>query len=215
MTLRFTNLALIACLAIPAFGQADLTANNVASYEAETAEQRRHLLFAHTIGSAAPYLAAAADAGLDQISNKPKEWGQGAQGYGRRVGSRFGRLTMATAFSEGTEAALGLDSRYIPSRSRGFMRRAGYAIGATFFAYDSEGRKRFDPGPMIGSFSSGILATRLWYPNRYDPFSKGLNLGVSVLIAFPIGNLLREFRPELKPILDKVKLGGMLPNDLK
>ena len=96
-----------------------------------------------------------------------------------------------------------------------FLRRAGYAIGATFFAYDGEGRKRFDPGPVIGSFSSGILATRLWYPNRYDPFSKGLNLGVSVLIAFPIGNLLREFRPELKPILDRVKLGGMLPNDLK
>lgn len=68
---------------------------------------------------------------------------------------------------------------------------------------------------MIGSFSSGILATKLWYPNRYDPLVKGLNLGVSELITFPIGNLLREFRPELKPILDKVKLGGILPNDLK
>jgi len=95
------------------------------------------------------------------------------------------------------------------------LRRACYAIGATFFAYDGEGRKRFDPGPVIGSFSSGILATKLWYPNRYDPFARGLNRGVSELTTFPIGNLMREFRPELKPILDKVKLGGMLPNDLK
>src|SRR5271154_4026730 len=123
MTLHFANFALIACLAIPAFGQPDLTANNIASYEAETAEQRRHFLFAHTIGSATPYLAAAADAGLDQISNKPKEWGQGAQGYGQRIGSRFGRLTMSTVFSEATEAAFGLDTRYLPSRSRGFLRR--------------------------------------------------------------------------------------------
>src|SRR5271165_6234739 len=110
MTLRLTNFALIACLAIPAFAQADLTAVDMKNYDAETAEQRWHFLFVDTIGSPAPYLAAAADAGLDQIFNKPKEWGQGAQGYGRRIGSRFGRLAMSTAFSEATEAAFGLDT---------------------------------------------------------------------------------------------------------
>jgi hypothetical protein len=212
---RFTNLALVAFLAIPVFGQDDLTSVNMLNYEPETAVQRWHTFFLDTVGSPAPYIAAAADAGLDQIYDKPKEWGQGAQGYGQRIGSRFGRLAITTTISEATEAAFGLDTRYIPSGRRGFLRRAGYAIGATFFSYNGEGHKRFDPGPVVGSFGSGILATRLWYPNRYDPLSKGLNLGLSELTAFPIGNLLREFRPELKPMLDKIKLGGLLPHDLE
>jgi hypothetical protein len=215
MSLRLTRFVLIAALAIPAFGQDDLTAVNMLSYKPETAAQRWHTFFVDTIGSPAPYEAAAADAGLDQILNKPKEWGQGAHGYGQRIGSRFGRLAITTTISEATEAAFGLDTRYIPSGRRGFLRRAGYAIGATFFSFDHQGHKRFDPGPIVGSFGSGILATQLWYPNRYEPLSKGLNLGLSELTAFPIGNLLREFRPELKPILDRIKLGGLLPHDLE
>lgn len=214
MRLCILTFLLIGSSAFPALSE-DLSAGDLTNYKPETPKQRWNQLLVDTVGSPAPYLAAAAAAGIDQISNKPKEWGQGAEGFGDRFGSRFGRYAMTTTFSEATEAAFGLDTRYVRSGSRGFWRRAGYAVAATFFSYDSAGHRRFDPGPVIGSYSSGILATRLWYPSRYDPLSKGLNLGTAELTSFPIGNLLREFRPELKRVLDKVKLGGLLPGGME
>jgi hypothetical protein len=203
--------AFVTSIAFPAFGQEDLTAADMTSYKPETAAQRWNHLFVDTVASPAPYFAAAGAAGIDHLFNKPKEWGQGAEGYGDRVGSRFGRFMMTATISQATEAAFGLETRYVRSGSKGFLHRTGYALAATFFSYDREGHKRFNPGPVVGSFSSGILATQLWYPHRYDPLSKGLDLGVAELTVFPIGNLLREFRPELKPFLNKFKLGFLLP----
>lgn len=203
-------LALLMLGNISVFGE-DVTAANMTGYVPETAEQRWHHYLLDVAISPAPYIAAAGAAGIDHLSNKPKEWGQGARGYADRFGSRFGRFTMTATISQGMEAALGLETRYIRSGSKGFWRRSGYALAATFFSFNREGHRVFNPGPVVGSYSSGILATALWYPHRYDPLSKGLYLGTTELSVFPLGNLLREFRPELKPLLNKVKLGMLLP----
>ena len=42
-----------------------------------------------------------------------------------------------------------------------------------------------------------MIAT-YWYPNRYDPLVKGIQLGHQQFAMVPMSNLVSEFSPELR-----------------
>src|SRR5262249_45944834 len=80
------------------------------------AEQRLHDYGIGLIGVQA-WLGSAASAGIGQWDNSPEEWGQGAEGYGKRFGSRFGQNVAKQTLQLGLGAALHEDLRYKPVRT--------------------------------------------------------------------------------------------------
>ncbi len=89
---------------------------------------------------------AAGGAAISQASNTPKEWGGGAEAYGKRVGNIFAEHVIRRTLEYGVSAALHEDTRYFVSGETGFLRRTKYAVMSTFLA-------RHDNGNRFLSFS--------------------------------------------------------------
>src|SRR5205085_12265749 len=68
----------------------------------------------------AAFLRSAVAAGFDQLRDSPHEWGQGAEGYGRRYASSFGTNIVRHTIGFGLDAALHTDPRFFKSEKTGF-----------------------------------------------------------------------------------------------
>ena len=73
------------------------------------------------------FLFVAAEAGVNQARNEPKEYGQGAEGYGKRYGAGFADgLTDGLFRDRRVPVALTPGPALLPARRRAFSHRASY-----------------------------------------------------------------------------------------
>jgi hypothetical protein len=122
------------------------------------------------------------------------------RGYARRTGSAWARFTLTDTYEAAGAAALGQEVRYVRCRCSGFGRRVGYAVAASLFTRNNDGRIVPAVARIGGQFGAGYTA-KLWLPEDYQ---SGSRIARSVL--FQTGfqglvNTLREFTPELKRLL--------------
>ncbi len=150
-----------------------------------------------TFASPGPYLGAAIGGAFDLAGDSPKEWGQDGDSYGVHVADNFGRNLIQQTVSQSGQAILGLDPTYRRCRCSGVFRRIGNAFAGSITSFDESGRRRFDPMRLAGAYGSGMLGA-YWYPRRYDPLVKGVQLGHEQFAGVPLSNLFSEFSPELK-----------------
>jgi hypothetical protein len=71
---------------------------------------------------------AATYAGILQVADTPSEWGQGASGYGKSLGSTVACSGSHSALAFGLDSTLHEDPRYFRSASGGLWRRTGHAF---------------------------------------------------------------------------------------
>jgi len=143
-----------------------------------------------------------ATAGLAQWMDSPSEWGQGAEGYGRRLGHRLARFTIKSSYEAAAAAMLGHDVRYFPSRSAGIPARAAHALVSGFVTYDHGGNRVPRLATIASSFAVEYTAMQ-WTPQRYRTHSRVLR---NVAIGFGAGwavDLVREFSPELRRLFHR------------
>jgi hypothetical protein len=138
----------------------------------------------------------AAGAGIQQLTNTPREWGQGAEGYGRRFASSFGENMVRQTITYGLSSALDEDNRYFSSERTGFGSRTMYAAESTFLARRSDGTRKLSYSRIIGLVATAFIS-RAWQP----PSERGLSHAAGSL-ATNVGteisfNIAREFLPSL------------------
>jgi hypothetical protein len=165
------------------------------SYQAMSQRQRFHYYIDHMF-SAESALRAAGGAGFGQLVDRPGEWGEGAEGYGRRFASSFGENIVESTMMFGTSSLFREDNRYFLSGESTFSARLKYAIASTL-------RARRDDGSLHFSFSqaTSYVATaaisRAWQP----PSTRGLlpaTETLAVLVGAEAGfNVAREFLPKI------------------
>jgi len=138
------------------------------------------------------------EAGINQARNHPKEYGQGAEGYGKRYGAGLADGLTDGIFVTGVyPSLLRQDPRYYRLDDGGFCHRAGYAVTRILVTRQDSGRKAFNFSEVLGSFSSAALAVT-YYPKSERDFSDVAERG-GVQFAFDAGfNLLKEFYPEIE-----------------
>lgn len=136
------------------------------------------------------------------MGDSPPEWGQGAEGYARRLGSSFLSFTIQTSVEAGGAALLGQDPRYSPCRCRGFFKRLGWGLASNFVTYNNEGKLRPAYARMGARYASSF-AELTWYPKRYS-WKDGLR-GGNQQFFFGGFNVLREFWPEIRRIVPGAK----------
>jgi hypothetical protein len=144
------------------------------------------------------FLFVAAEAGINQARNSPKEYGQGAEGYGKRYGAGLADgLTDGILVTGVYPSLLHQDPRYYRLGDGNFSHRTGYALTRILVTRQDSGRKAFNFSEVLGSFSSSAFAVT-YYPESQRDFSHVAERA-GIQFAFDAGfNLLKEFYPDIR-----------------
>lgn len=140
------------------------------------------------------FVTSAASAGFGQWRDRPKEWREGAEGYGLRFASSYGEHVVRETLKFGASSVLHEDNRYFRSEESDVWPRIRYAVGSTFLARRDNGSRRVSFSRM-GAFAGAALISRLWQPESTRSFrSATVNFGTSIGVAAAF-NVVREFWP--------------------
>jgi hypothetical protein len=208
-------LALIALAAAsPAMAQDPVTQDPVAqnaaqvdvqttpSYAAMTSSQRWNDFVSGNLASPSVALRVLSSAALSQINREPVSYGMGSRGFFERAGSHYARFAVQGSIHSGLAAALGHDTRYFREPEKSGWRRAGHALRRTFVTRDREGHSVFDISEMTALYASPMIAST-WHPRHYGALTQGFRAGNFGVGAQAMGNLFREFGPDLKHLFRK------------
>lgn len=140
----------------------------------------------------------AAEAGVNQARNSPPEYGQGAEGFGKRYGAGFADGLTAGLFVTGVyPSLLRQDPRYYRLGDGGFSHRMGYAVSRILVTRQDSGSKAFNFSEVLGSFTSSAIGVT-YYPRSERDFSDVAERA-GIQFAFDAGfNVVKEFYPEIE-----------------
>ena len=137
-------------------------------------------------------LRTAASAGLQQWNDSPEEWGQGAQGYGKRFASGVGRNAIQQTVTYGLDSAFKLDTGFQKSKREGFFPRLKDALLQNVTSRTTTGKRVISAPRFVGVYTGAVIATETWYPERYS-YKDGLRQGTATLLTGFGINVVREF----------------------
>lgn len=212
--MRLVLLAILAAAAAAAQSPADSAASSSSSsadsnfglggihrgpnYQPLTPKERWQLWWNNSFASPGAYIRSVGPAISDHASGIPENFPHGAAGFGARVGSRFGRFSVAGGIQSAMGQALGHDPRYIASNRPGAWPRFRQAFLYNFLTYDRNGKPVLDVSTLTGQFASEAMFAH-WSGQRWDV--KGYQ-GLIQQVAFGwTVNLVREYWPEIKNTL--------------
>ena len=140
-----------------------------------------------------PIAGAAFAAGIGQAYNTPPEWQQGAEGYGKRIGSAFGIAAVSTTTRYGLAQAFKEDTLYYRCECKGVYPRFRHAVISTLTARRGEdGHRVFSVPALIAPYAGSMTAVYAWYPDRYNG-KDALRMGNYTMLGYVGGNLGLEF----------------------
>jgi len=187
-TMRLVLYASVA-LAVPLIGLAQ-------PFVALSAQQKLSFHVKYSFGPLA-LAGAAAYAGILQEADTPTEWGQGAQGYGKRFGSTLACSALHSALALGLDTTLHQDPRYFRSTQTGFLRRTGHAVRGTILTRTDKGGETFSTWRFGSAYAAAYISNQ-WYPGRLNTVGLGFAEGTLQLGFDLAGNLVSEFWPDIK-----------------
>jgi hypothetical protein len=77
------------------------------------------------------------------------------------------------------------------------FKRIGHATRETFVSRTDRGRTRFATW-RFGSAIGAACLSNVWYPDRLNTFSSGVEQGAATIGLDLLGNIASEFWPDLK-----------------
>jgi len=171
------------------------TASSVRSFPAYSrpTEKQKFKNYAFDAVGPYPFVAAGFAAGINQLSNTPPEWHQGAEGYGRRFGSDFGIAMVSTTTRYALSEAFKEDELYYRCECQGVFPRLRHATLATLTARRGmDGHRVFSAPALIAPYAGSMTAVYGWYPGRYGA-KDAFRMGNYSLLAYAGGNIAMEF----------------------
>jgi hypothetical protein len=113
-------------------------------------------------------------AAISQAENSEPGYGQGWEGYGKRVASAFADGTIENFLTSAVfPSMLRQDPRFFQSSEGGFAHRTGYAISRIFVTRTDSGHSQFNYSEVLGSAVAATISTNTYHPRafittRYD-----------------------------------------------
>ena len=152
----------------------------------------------------------AAGAGISQASDSPKEFGQGAAGYGRRFWHGYADAIGSNFFTNFMLPSLAhTDPRYYALGHGGVFRRTGYAVSRLFVQKSDAGNWTFNISEPLGN-GMGAALSNAYYPSSLTGWTRTYQRWA---LQFGIDggyNLLKEFWPDTGSGSSKNKNKGNL-----
>ena len=136
-------------------------------------------------------------AGVGQWRDTPPEWGQGADAYGIRFASGFGRSVISRTIAFGVAAVDREDPRFVPSNESGIWRRTRHAIVGTFVSRTPTGGSMPAFSRFAGVYSAGFIANA-WEPRSQNDTGHALARGSTALLSSVGWHVFEEFWPDIR-----------------
>ena len=155
-------------------------------------------------------LGSAFDAGLDQAQNSDSSYGQGAEGYAKRLGADYGGDATSRFFKDFAYPWIfSEDPRYYRLAHGSGTRRFFHAMEHAVVAHRDDGTRMFNFTEWLGTASAVVLS------NTYHPDSRRGFAPTAERVSFSIlqdmgFDVLREFWPEISRKL-KLPFRGETP----
>jgi hypothetical protein len=166
-----------------------------------TGREKFHFYLRSTCGPF-PVLASLAGSGIRQAWDSVPEWGQGMEGYGKRVSSSLAQKAVKGSIHLGIASLLHEDPRYFASGRSGIWRRTLYAVGKTFVSQKISGGIRFAYSRFAGAYGAAIIS-RQWHPEEHRGIGDCLAAGAVSISLDVAGNVFSEFWPSLKKLMHR------------
>ena len=162
------------------------------TYTRPTEKTKLHNYFFDAFGPY-PIVGAAFAAGINQADNTPPEWKQGAEGYGKRLGSNFAIAGVSTTTRYALAKAFREDTLYYRCECKGFFPRLSHAAISTFTSRrGDDGHRVFSFPALVAPYAGTMTAVYGWYPGRYG-VKDGFRMGNYSLLGYVGGNIALEF----------------------
>lgn len=144
-----------------------------------------------------PFLLSAAVAGIEQANDSYPEWGQGAKGYGKRIGAAYSDAFIGNFFGNAVlPIVLHEDPRFYQKTDGSAMRRTLWAATSTVWAKRDNGSW----GPNyanVGGNLIGAAIARLYYPPSERTVSETIYDGLTVTVEGVVGSEVIEWWPAI------------------
>jgi len=137
-------------------------------------------------------------AGIEQVSDEKKDYGQGAMGYAKRYGADFTDGFTNELFVVGVfPTLLHEDPRYYRLGRGSGWKRTAYALSRILITHSDSGTTRVNASEFLGNIASGGLSMTYYPPSERSV--SGVFTRMSVEIGYDsLFNVLKEFYPDLK-----------------
>lgn len=139
----------------------------------------------------------AAYTGALQGIDFPREWGQGASGYGKRLGSELAYSGVRNIMSFALDTTLHEDPRYYRSSDNGFWRRTKHAFRGTVLTRTDAGGETFAWWRFGSAYGATYLSNQ-WYPDRVNTVALDVTEGTTQIGFDFLANFGAEFWPDVK-----------------
>jgi hypothetical protein len=129
--------------------------------------------------------------------DKPEEWGQGMEGYGKRYGHRLLNRAVESAIGLGVTGLLRQDGRYFRKPVGPAGARLKNALSQVFVTRTDSGGKTFAVWRFAGNYG-GQAVSNFWRPERQRTFSDTMARGPWSLGIDAASNVFKEFWPDIR-----------------
>lgn len=143
-------------------------------------------------------------AGISQLSNSDPSYGQGVEGFAKRLAANYADQAIGNMMTEGFfPAMLHEDPRYRRiGSSRGSAKyRTWYAFSRIFVTRTDSGGTRFNYSEWLGN-ATGVAISNAYHPDERDWKDNTYKL-LEQCATDGISQILKEFWPDLKPHVHK------------
>jgi hypothetical protein len=183
-------------------GEQATTTSGTWAYTPLSARCKFHIFLA-TTHSPYTFVSAAFQATLDQAQDQWPHYGGGMQGWGKRFGATLAdtesrRFIQTFALS----TILHQDPRYFPSHRRTLISRSWYAVTRVVITRTDGGHNTFNTAEFLGTLFTSSLQNS-YYPRHDRNFGETMSRFSGALSSDAIGNLVREFTPDMKRLFRK------------
>jgi hypothetical protein len=138
-----------------------------------------------------------------QATGQWPHYGGGMQGWSKRFGATLAN-TESRRFIQGfaLSTILHQDPRYFPSPNRKLFSRAWYSATRVVITKNDNGGHTFNTSEFLGALFTSALQNA-YYPRHDRTFGDTMNRFSGALSSDAIGDLLREFTPDMKRLFRK------------
>ncbi len=183
-----------------------------APLRAMSGADRWHLYLRQNFTTPGPWLKTGLFTISDQYRESPPGWPQDAEGFGKRLGTRYAQFLMQNSFTDVGDAIAEWEPRYDRCRTcDGVGQRLKHVVVRNFVTYGSD-EKSLRPQVFLyaGSFGGAALSA-LWQPYRPSPMVKGYQGIATQAWVGVLCNLLAEFAPDVKRAIHREKKAPVGP----
>jgi hypothetical protein len=167
-----------------------------------TSGERWNDFVSSSLASPAVALRAILSGAVSHANREPLSWGMGPRGFFERTSSHYARGVVQGGLHSGLAAVLGHDTRYFREPNETAWHRTMHALRRTVITRRRGGQSVLDVSEIASLYAAPAIAST-WHPRHYGPLMQGIRGGDFGLGAQAVGNLFREFGPDLKRLFHK------------